>query len=293
MPRRRSRWRPGTGRGIVLRPPILPPYGSVFLAAYVVLLAVTTYFRLRRPHDLVDSLFHWLWIVSPLLGRISFFRLELRGDGMLWRFGLVTHTAAWNEIDRITVDPHTEEAFVYRKGDAEKSLLPVQLLSFDDELTAMALWHEQDLLQDGGPQPPGSSAPGIPWKRLGMHPGMLLLYVLALCAAFVLVLVGAFQGNPKMIVAGVALAVAVLPRFWFPALRVDDVGIHIRRWPLPRWHSFAWRDVASVHGGTEARPLRLRDAAGTWHRTAIVVDRVDFFALRAALAARSAEAVFA
>lgn len=134
-----------------MRPPILPPYGSVFLAAYVVLLAVTTYFRLRRPHDLVDSLFHWLWIVSPLLGRISFFRLELRGDGMLWRFGLVTHTAAWNEIDRITVDPHTEEAFVYRKGDAETSLLPVQLLSFDDELTAMALWHEQDLLQDGGP----------------------------------------------------------------------------------------------------------------------------------------------
>ncbi|MGE0193138.1 MAG: hypothetical protein AB7T63_13975 [Planctomycetota bacterium] len=281
---------------MVLRPPLLPVYGSLFLLLYAALAAFVIYTSLRRPNSFTNLLFDAAWLLVPLVARLTSFRLELGPDGMRWRFGFASYQADWNEIEFIELDPHSEEASIYGKHAEGALPLPLQQLSFEDARTAVHVWNEHDLLVESGgsaPARPTTTTHALPWTRLGIHPGMLLAYVLLISIAFGAILLGAILGLLKLVVVAVVVAAIVLPRFWFRALRVDAEGIHVRRWPLPAWRTFAWRDVASIHGGVEARPLRLRDHAGAWHKTGVVVDRGDFFALRAALHDRTAEAVFA
>ena len=230
---------------------------------------------------------------APLVARLFLFRLEVDEDGMRWRgsrvngFQAASHrvVARWSEIARVELDPYTDETMVSWNDEREPLRLPLYKLSIADAWKTLEIVRGHGLLTEKPRRPTSAAGQALPWDRRGIHPGMLVFYVIMLCAALLNAVLGLATDNVKAILYGLTVPLLVVPRFWFRALRVDERGIHTRRYPLPFWRHHAWTDIAAIHGGSAARTLRLRTWSGTWHKTGIAIDESDFDALRAELRA--------
>ncbi|MEZ6026481.1 MAG: hypothetical protein R3E85_09905 [Planctomycetota bacterium] len=290
-PNRRTATLPA--RPLVFRPPLLPAYGSVFMVAWMVYVAAYVVILSGVEGSPLALLKAAAVAGAPLVARLFLFRLEVDEDGMRWRGSRVNGfqaaslrvVARWSEIERVELDPYTEATTVIWKDDRESLPLPVYKLSIADAWKTLEIIRGHGLLAERPLRTTSATGPALPWDRRGIHPGMLVLYILMLCAALINTLLGLAADNVKAILYGSTVPLLVLPRFWFRALRVDERGIHTRRYPLPFWRHHAWTEIAAIHGGSAARTLRLRTWSGTWHKTGIAIDESDFNALRAELRA--------